>query len=287
MHLLVPPTELFSKKGLQWLEELLQTQTLEPEAELMIRSDLRLLQSLQQEIDRFEQRLAREAYNRRQARLLMTLPGVDLTVALGFLAAVGDIRRFNTPEQVASYLGLTPSTRQSAQKCYHGPITKRGNSQARWLLIQAAQHLGRHPGPLGHFFRRMKKRKNHNVAVVATARKMAMIATLMLRAEEPYRYALPRSTETKLASLRVRATGCRRRGGVPKGSRPTAKLPGGSRTIKSLDRIYAQEGLPARRPLAAGEQAMLERTDSAAFARSLDRERIVPRKNASKATAVS
>ena len=88
--------------------------------------------------------------------------------------------RFPDGDHAASYLGLVPSTKQSAACCYHGPITKRGNSQARWMLIEAAQHLDKHPGPLGHFFRRLCRKKNRNVAVVAAARKLACIGWRML-----------------------------------------------------------------------------------------------------------
>ncbi len=280
MSFVETPPDLFSRKGVAWLREFLKKGCLKDEAVFMIESPLRLLQSLQEEIDRFEDLLARQAYADQKVRLLMTLPGFDVTVALGFLAAVGDINRFQSPHEVASYLGLVPSTRQSADKCYHGPITKQGNGQGRWLVIQAAQQMGRNPGPLGHFFRRLKRRKNHNIAVVATARKLAMIATLMLKNNEPYRYAIPRSTETKLARLRVRATGRKRKGGGRKGTKCTAKIPGGSRTIKSLDEIYAREGLPAReKEPAPGELAMLKRTGTAKFAESLKSEKIVPRRS--------
>ncbi len=281
MRLIETPSQLFGTKGLEWLKTLLAGGQIDDDAVFMIESDLRLIESLQQEIDRFEELLAKEAYASDQVRLLMTLPGVDMLVAMALLAALGDISRFRSPTEVASYLGLVPSTRQSANKCYHGPITKCGNVQARWMLIQACQHLRRNPGPLGNFFRRLKRRKNHNIAVVATARKMAMIAFLMLKHNEPYRYAIPRSTETKLARLRVRATGQKRKGGPRKSEKGTAKLPGGSRTIKSLDRVYAEEGLPQRKQkLPPGEREMLKQTGCDKFAESLASDQIVPRKNA-------
>jgi transposase len=68
------------------------------------------------------------------------------------------VERFSDPDKAASYLGLVPSVRQSANKCYSGPITKAGATQVRWLLIQGAQHVGRDPGPMGMFFRRLAKR---------------------------------------------------------------------------------------------------------------------------------
>ena len=112
-------------------------------------------------------------------------------------------------------LGLTPRVRQSANTCHYGRITKAGNPQARWLLTQAAQQVAQHPGPLGVFFRRLKAKKNHNIAVVATARKLVVIAHLMLKNREPYRYAVPATTRDKLAALRVAATGVRRRKSGP------------------------------------------------------------------------
>jgi len=146
------------------------------------------------------------------------------------------------------------------------------------MLIEAAQHLGTHPGPLGHFFRRLAARKNRNVAVVAAARKLAAIAWRMLTTGEPYRYAIPRSTADKLARLRVRVTGQRRRGGPPAGIKATAKLPGGSRTISSLPAVCQREGLPAPQPLSRGEQHTLAQTDCTAFVAQIAAAQLVPRR---------
>jgi transposase len=279
MRLIGEPGELFGPAGLQWLASLLASDDgIDAEGKLLIESDLALLAHLQQEIDRFEQVLAARGWNDPRVKLLMTLPGVDVTTAESVLAALGDIGRFRAPQKAAAYLGLVPSTRQSAKKCYHGPITKRGNNQARWMLIQAAHSIARNPGPLGHFFRRLKKRKNHNVAVVATARKLVMITWHMLTRNEPYRYAQPRSTETKLSRLRVKATGAKRRTGPRKGERCVAKIPGErSRTIRSLDQVYEVEQIPARQPLSAGEQRTVSDSGTTEFVAGLDREHVIAR----------
>ncbi len=213
MRLIEAPTRLFTTAGLLWLRQL----ELDDQARLLVDSDLRQLEFLQKEIDALDAELAQRGYQNDSVKLLMTLPGVDVAVAEAMMAAWGDAKRFPDGDHAASFLGLVPSTKQSAAHCYHGPITKQGNSHARWMLIQAAQHLGQHPGPLGHFFRRLARRKNHNVAVVAGARKLAVIGWQMVVTGEPYRYAAPRTTETKLARLRVKATGQRRRSGPAKG----------------------------------------------------------------------
>ena len=112
------------------------------------------------------------------------------------------------------------------------------------------------PGPLGHFFRRLKQRKPYNVAVVAVAHKLALLAWHLLVKNEPYRYALPKATETKLQKLRVAATGQKRRSGPAPGKKCQAKLPGGSRTIRPLAEVYAGEGVPAASAAPAGTNSI-------------------------------
>jgi hypothetical protein len=164
----------------------------------------------------------------------MTLPGVDYVVALGLLAALGDINRFLDGDHAASYLGLAQSTRQSANRCYHGHITKAGSSQARWLLTQGCQHVARHPGPLGAFYRRLAKRKNRQVAIMAVARKLVTIAYLMLKNNEPYRYAKPELMAHKFAFLN-RAT---------QNSAPRRKRGFKAQARAGLPAVYAHAGLP-------------------------------------------
>jgi len=273
MRLIEAPAKLFNAEGLQWLE----TVELDTQGRMLVDSDLRQLEFLQTEINALDAELAKRGYASEPVKLLMTLPGVDVATAEAMLAAWGDANRFPDGDRAASYLGLVPSTKQSAEHCYHGPITKRGNSQARWMLIEAAHHLDKHPGPLGHFFRRLCRKKNRNVALVAAARKLAMIGWHMLATGEPYRYAIPKTTETKLSKLRVKATGERRKGGSPKGTKCTAKLAGGSRTIKSLAAACQSEGLPAPRPLSPGERRMVQRAECEAFVAEIAAAHVVPR----------
>ena len=265
--------KLFDAEGLEWLK----TVEIDAQGRMLIDSDLRQLEFLQKEIAASDLELAKRGHANKEVKLLMTLPCADVGTAEALLAAWGDHTRFPDADHAASYLGLAPSTKQSAEHCYHGPITKRGNSHARWMLIEAAQHLDKHPGPLGHFFRRLLKKKTRNVAVVAAARKLAMIAWLMLKNNEPYRYAIPRSTETKLAKLRVKATGQRRKSGTPKGLKCQAKLPGGSRTIKSLAAVCQSEGLPEPRGLSTGERRTVESAGCEAFVAEIGAAQVVPR----------
>jgi transposase len=275
MRLILPPVkDLFSNAGIDWLRLV----KIDDQARALIDSDLRLLEHVQNEIDLIDQELARRGHADRAVKLLMTLPCVDVATAEALTAAWGDVSRFPDGDHAASYLGLVPSTKQSASRCYHGPITKRGNSNARWMLVEAAQHLDKNPGPLGCFFRRLLRKKNRNVAVVAVARKLAAIGWQLVMTDQPYRYAMPYSTEAKLARLRVKATGQRRRSGAPKGTKCVAKLPGGSRTIKSLEEVYHLENLPDSRALPPGEQRMIREAGCHEFVDLISHRRVVPRK---------
>lgn len=255
-RLIAPPVDdIFSTKGRVWLEQVL----LDERGRAALNCELRLLAQVETEIELIHSELARNGYDEPRIRLLVTLPGVDVAVAQALLAALGDINRFRDADHAASYLGLVPSTKQSGDHCYHGPITKQGKGQTRWMLVQAAQHIGSHPGPIGAFFRRLQKKKNRNVAVVATARKLVTIAWHMLKNNEPYRYAVPLSTETKLSRLRVQATGEKHTSGPTKGA-PRSQNYGShqhTRAIPSINRLYEQEGLPQIAPLPAGEMRML------------------------------
>jgi transposase len=270
-----PDGDLFSGKGLTWLKHV----ALDPLDRALVDADLRLLEALACECAALDAVIVHRSHNDLDVQLLMTIPGVDYTTAHALKAALGDVGRFPEPDKAAAYLGLVPKVKQSADKCYIGPITKAGSSQVRWLLVQGAQRVGTHPGPLGAFFRKLAKRKNRNIAVVATARKMVTIAVHMLKNKEPYRYALPRATDEKLAALRVKATGEKRKHGLPKGVKSVSKIGGGkSRTTPALDEVYAREGLPSRRPRTEGEERMIRESGTERFVASLDKPKVVAKK---------
>jgi len=273
-----PFTDLFCGQGRQWLQALL----LDTEGRAIIDSDLRMLAVVEAEIERQDQVLATHAYDEPQVKLLMTLPGVSLVVAQTLWAVLGEVERFRDADHAASYLGLVPSTHQSGRHCYHGPITKAGHRHARSLLVQAAQNLTDHPGPLGAFFRRVAKRRGHNVAVVATARKLVVIAWHMLKANEPYRYARPQAVEYKLEHLRVKATGEKRKLGVAKGTPRSPTYGSGQRRqrVRSLSQVGERAALPLPKTveqLPAGELRMLEHSDTLQFARETQHEQLIVR----------
>jgi hypothetical protein len=200
---------------------------LAPTERFLVDNGLDLLEAIEARLDAADQQLLKTAAIEEQAQLLMTIPGVGVTVAMGLLAAIGDIRRFPSPGQLASYFGLVPRVSQSAGRCHHGRITKAGPANARSLAVEAAHMLARSPSPIATTFYRVRRKRGYNVAVTALARKLIVLVWYMLQNGEPYRYASVEQTRRKLRSL------------VPKHERPRALRP-----PRTVEEVYREAGLP-------------------------------------------
>jgi transposase len=79
---------------------------------------------------------------------LQALRGVNLIVAVTFVAEIGDLRRFESPRRLMAYLGLVPSERSTGDAVRRGGITKAGNGRVRHLLVESAWTY-RHPPRIG------------------------------------------------------------------------------------------------------------------------------------------
>lgn len=69
---------------------------------------------------------------------LQALRGVAAVTAIGLVAEIGDLERFEHPRKLMGYLGLVPCERSSGERVRRGSITKAGNAHARRLLTEAA-----------------------------------------------------------------------------------------------------------------------------------------------------
>ena len=131
---------------------------------------------------------------------------MNVIVAASFLAAIGDIGRFENPRKLVGYLGLDPRVRQSGPgPAAHGHISKQGSVRARHALVEACWTAVRQPGPLHAFYQRIRARRGHSVAVVAAARKLACLFWCLLTREQDYAYQQPSLTRKKLRRLELTA----------------------------------------------------------------------------------
>jgi transposase len=208
-----PCSDLFGVKGRKWLRQL----SLPPEEAETIQAALRHIAFLDREIEQVERLVAKQMLTWPEAKRLMTVPGVNLIAAATFLAAVGDIARFRNSKRLVAYLGLDPRVRQSGeQPARSGGISKRGSVSARWALVEATWSAVNQPGPLRAFYVRIRARRGHGKAIVATARKLAALFWCMLTRGQDYAHQQPSLTAKKLRRLELTA-GAPVRKGKPSG----------------------------------------------------------------------
>lgn len=272
-----PAADLFGLKGRRWLAE----QELPADERRAAEALLRQLDFHAQELGLIDAELARIALGCEDTRRLMTIPGVDVTVAMSITAAVGDFSRFASPNKLVRYVGLNPRVKQSGgQPASHGRITKQGRAHARGMLVEAAWVAVKTPGPLRAFFERVRARRGMQIAVVATARKLAVLCWHMITKGEDYAFARPSLTAKKLRALELKAGLPSRRG--QKGTAAAYSLKDVRAREKQLaeqaERTYAQlvadwqANAPAARRVgvAAANGARLSRPSDGATAARQD-----------------
>ena len=174
--------KLWSQAGQQALREL----RLEGWAGQRRQDLLALLGFLNQQIEVLDQAAEQAATEHKQARLLMTQPGVGPITALAFAVTIGEAGRFARGKQVASYLGLIPREYSSGGRQQLGSISKQGNRFVRMLLVEAVQNVVR----LDEGFRKPYQHRCHRmakgVAKVAAARRLAVRLYWMMRTHTAY-----------------------------------------------------------------------------------------------------
>jgi transposase len=162
-------------------------------------------------IDKQIEEVAQGDRYREQVGWLRCLRGIDTVTAMMLLAELHDFRRFTSPRELMSFLGMTPSEHTSSSRVRRGSITKAGNTHVRRALIEAAQHYRHRPSVSAYVRRRrggqptwaiaiadraqerlharyfkLKEgyKKPHNVAVVAVARELVGFVWAVLRQGE-------------------------------------------------------------------------------------------------------
>jgi transposase len=202
---LVPPcphSDPFNGPGRVWLAK----QALPDDERGAIERHLRELDRLGEDLNALDRDIGVAVVDDPAVRRLLTIAGMNVTVAAGLVAAIGEIGRFSSPQKLVSYFGLNPRVRQSGLGlAQHGRISKIGRAHARALLVEAAWAAAKAPGPLHAFFVRIRARRGHQVAAVATARKMAVLVWHLLTKETDYLWARPALVAHKVRALELQA----------------------------------------------------------------------------------
>jgi transposase len=113
-------------------------------------------------------------------RAIQAIGGIGPVLAAIFVAEIGDVRRFSSPEQLCSWAGLTPRHRESDMKVHRGAITKQGSPLVRWAAIEAISRVANNP-KLKADYHRIGARRGVNIARVAVARRLLTLVYYGLR----------------------------------------------------------------------------------------------------------
>jgi len=175
---LLPLDDIFGPVG---LAELARVQLAEPYAS-RVASQCRLITALSTEVDLVETAIAAEFKDDPGYRALLSINGIGPVFASVFVAEIGDVHRFGTPQALASWAGLTPRLYASDVKARRGHITKQGSRLLRWAATEASQRI-REPylADKRRLITDRRGRAAANISKVAAGRRLLHVVYYTLR----------------------------------------------------------------------------------------------------------
>ena len=163
--------------------------SLMPAKSLELRHTIRLIRELDDEIDEIEAEI-RVIIDELHSPIT-TIPGIGYRMGAMILAEVGDFSRFNSPDKVLAYAGLSPSTYQSGPltNCY-AHMEKRGSRYLRYAIYNATKYVCHwDPTFAAYLAKKRAEGKHYNVAISHAAKKLVRLIYALEKSREPYRMA--------------------------------------------------------------------------------------------------
>lgn len=153
---------------------------------LAIKSNVAVIVTLNEQIERLERRLREDVGGRPGYALLHSVPGIGQVLATTIVLEIGSIDRFPGVGQFASYARCVDSRRVSNGKKKGAGNTRNGNKYLAWAFIEAANFARRYCPEAQRFYERKKARTNAVVAVKALAHKLARACYHILKEGKPF-----------------------------------------------------------------------------------------------------
>ena len=148
-----------------------------PAKSLELQHTIRLIQELDKEIEEIEDAI--KAIMDEMASPILTIPGISYRMGAMILAEVGDISRFDSPDKLLAYAGLSPSTYQSGKLNATGAyahMEKRGSRYLRYALFNATKYVCMwEPSFAAYLARKRAEGKHYNVAISHAAKKLVRL----------------------------------------------------------------------------------------------------------------
>ena len=195
------PYNSWTKKWVAWLRE----QDLGFMDNAIIKGQLAILETFNEQIRVMEDKIAAIAVDDSQVKLLMTIPGIGYFTASLLVAEIGDINRFSNDKKISSWAGLAPRISQSGETTHIGRVGK-GNKRVAALMVQSAHNARRYDARFSRAYKQVSRRGGKGKAIVAVAHEMIRIVYFMLRDNAPYRGQNVELTTRKLKNMEGRAS---------------------------------------------------------------------------------
>ncbi|WP_066688969.1 IS110 family RNA-guided transposase [Christensenella intestinihominis] len=160
-----------------------------PAKSLELKHTIHLIRELDTEIQEIE--TAIQAIMDKLHSPITTIPGISYRMGAMILAEVGDFSRFDSPDKVLAYAGLSPSTYQSGKlaNCYPH-MEKRGSRYLRYALFNAAKYVCHWDAAFAAYLAKKRSEgKHYNVAVSHAAKKLVRLIFALEKSGEPYHLA--------------------------------------------------------------------------------------------------
>lgn len=108
---------------------------------------------------------------------ILSIPGINYRMGAMIIAEIGDFERFDTPDKILAYAGLSPSTYQSGQlDSAYSHMEKRGSRYLRYALFNATKFVCHwDPTFSAYLAKKRAEGKHYTVAISHTAKKLVRI----------------------------------------------------------------------------------------------------------------
>ena len=157
-----------------------------PAKSLELQHTIRLIRELDDEIVEIEEQI--QAIMDELHSPITTIPGLGFRMAAMIFAEVGDFTRFDSPDKLLAYAGMSPSTYQSGQlkNCYPH-MEKRGSRYLRYALYNATKYVCHwDPTFAAYLAKKRAEGKHYNVALSHAAKKLVRLIFSMEKSKRPY-----------------------------------------------------------------------------------------------------
>ena len=158
-----------------------------PAKSLELQHTIRLIRELDAEIEEIETEI--QAMMDELHSPITTIPGIGCRMGAMILAEVGDFSRFESPDKLLAYAGLSPSTYQSGQlkNCYPH-MEKRGSRYLRYAIYNATKYVCLwDPAFASYLATKRAEGKHYNVAISHAAKKLVRLIFALEKSRQPYR----------------------------------------------------------------------------------------------------